>query len=123
MLIMGLLLVTSVKFFTLQTAEQTGFHKQAEQQNICLVFPLPMQIHGTLLAIPGQSLELQTAEQTGLHKQAEQLNNLFGVFFTDANNGTVVGDDGTILRTTNGGTNWTSQTSGTTENLIWCFLY
>jgi hypothetical protein len=30
-------------------------------------------------------------------------NDLHGVSFTDANNGTVVGDDGTILRTTNGG--------------------
>ena len=29
----------------------------------------------------------------------------------------VVGDNGTILRTTNGGTTWTSQTSGTTNCL------
>ncbi|MBL7129614.1 MAG: T9SS type A sorting domain-containing protein, partial [Ignavibacteria bacterium] len=42
---------------------------------------------------------------------------LHGVSFTDANNGTVVGDGGTILRTTNGGANWTSQISGTTREL------
>ena len=38
-------------------------------------------------------------------------NTLKDVSFTDANNGTAVGDDGEILRTTNGGTNWISQTS------------
>ena len=46
-----------------------------------------------------------------------QGNNLFAVFFTDANTGTAVGDYGTILRTTNGGVNWVSQSSGTTEYL------
>jgi photosystem II stability/assembly factor-like uncharacterized protein len=42
---------------------------------------------------------------------------LFGVSFTDANTGTVVGQNGTILRTTNGGQNWISQSSGTNNNL------
>ena len=40
---------------------------------------------------------------------------LRGVSFTDSDNGTVVGQDGTIIRTTNGGTTWISQSSGTTE--------
>jgi photosystem II stability/assembly factor-like uncharacterized protein len=40
--------------------------------------------------------------------------NLYGVSFTDANTGTVVGDSGTILRTTNGGATWNPQSSGTT---------
>ena len=40
------------------------------------------------------------------------------VSFTDANTGTAVGGYGTILRTTNGGTTWTSQTSGTTNHLL-----
>jgi hypothetical protein len=35
------------------------------------------------------------------------------VSFTDANTGTAVGDAGTIVRTTNGGTTWVAQTSGT----------
>ncbi|MCH7972327.1 MAG: T9SS type A sorting domain-containing protein [Bacteroidetes bacterium] len=43
---------------------------------------------------------------------------LSGVSFTDANNGTVVGGSGTILRTTDGGTTWVIQTSGTTEALF-----
>jgi len=43
---------------------------------------------------------------------------LYGVSFTDANTGTAVGGNGTRLRTTNGGSNWSHQTSsGTTEDL------
>jgi hypothetical protein len=38
-----------------------------------------------------------------------------GLSFLDAFTGTVVGAGGTILRTTNGGTNWSPQTSGTTR--------
>ena len=38
-----------------------------------------------------------------------QGNYLFGVFFTDANTGTVVGADGTILRTTTGGVEFVEQ--------------
>ena len=41
-----------------------------------------------------------------------------GVCFSDENNGTAVGWKGTIIRTTNGGTNWTSQSSGTLEWLL-----
>src|SRR5438067_13776314 len=41
-----------------------------------------------------------------------QGNWLFGVSFTDANNGTAVGWYGTILRTTDGGRNWVNQPSG-----------
>ena len=41
-----------------------------------------------------------------------QGNWLFGVSFTDANNGTAVGWYGTILRTTDGGQNWVIQPSG-----------
>ena len=36
---------------------------------------------------------------------------LTGVSFTDANAGTVVGDYGTILRTTNGGATWVRETN------------
>ncbi len=44
--------------------------------------------------------------------------NLNGVKFFDVNTGTVVGQSGKILRTTNGGTNWIAQTSGTTNHLF-----
>ena len=42
---------------------------------------------------------------------------LTGVSFTDANTGTVVGGLGTILRTIDGGTTWTPQTSGSGSGL------
>jgi len=47
-------------------------------------------------------------------------NDLFGISFTDANNGTAVGGawiESTIRRTTDGGTNWTEQTSTATRAL------
>src|SRR6266446_6794381 len=47
-----------------------------------------------------------------------QGNHLFGLSFTDANNGTAVGLHGTILRTADGGHHWVSQTSGTTNALF-----
>jgi photosystem II stability/assembly factor-like uncharacterized protein len=42
---------------------------------------------------------------------------LVSVYFTDSNTGWAVGIGGTILKTTNGGTNWISQSSGTVEQL------
>jgi hypothetical protein len=46
-----------------------------------------------------------------------QGNTLYGVSFTDANTGTATGDDGTIVRTTDGGNSWVIQSSGTTNTL------
>lgn len=45
-------------------------------------------------------------------------NRLLDVYFYDANDGAAVGDLGTILTTTNGGTNWIPQQSGITNNLF-----
>ena len=42
---------------------------------------------------------------------------LNGVSFTNANNGTAVGDSGIILRTTNAGFTWTRQSGGTSDHL------
>jgi hypothetical protein len=41
----------------------------------------------------------------------------YSIYFTDSNTGWVVGSYGTIIKTTNGGTNWFSQNSGTTNVL------
>jgi len=38
-------------------------------------------------------------------------------FHSDANTGTAVGENGIIIRTTDGGNTWASQISGTTNNL------
>src|SRR5205823_6532931 len=46
-----------------------------------------------------------------------QGNNLRGASFVDASTGTVVGENGTIVRTTDGGNSWTVQASGTTQTL------
>ncbi|MFH1049424.1 MAG: YCF48-related protein [bacterium] len=42
---------------------------------------------------------------------------LRGVHMADVNEGWIVGDQGTILHTIDGGTNWVTQVSGTTNNL------
>jgi hypothetical protein len=47
-----------------------------------------------------------------------QGNPLQSVFFVDNNTGYTVGSAGTILKTTNGGANWASQSSGTTNTLF-----
>ena len=44
-----------------------------------------------------------------------QGNHLTSIRFTDANTGYAVGDYGTILKTTNGGTNWVTLSSGTNK--------
>jgi hypothetical protein len=44
--------------------------------------------------------------------------NLFRVHFADAQTGWVVGQDGTILATRNGGTSWEKQHSGTDKHLL-----
>ena len=43
---------------------------------------------------------------------------LYGISFTDPNTGTAVGGDGTILRTTDSGATWVSQTV-VTKNTLW----
>jgi len=43
--------------------------------------------------------------------------NLHSVYFTDVNTGWAVGDSGTILHTSDGGSNWVIQSSNTTFNL------
>ena len=61
-------------------------------------------------------------EQPGLFRKAIRTKFLRGVFFINADTGTVVGDDGTIIRTTDGGTTWTPQTSGVTTVLRCVFF-
>lgn len=47
---------------------------------------------------------------------------LWSVHFTDSNTGYVVGDSGTILKTSDGGNQWTIQVSGTEKTLRSVFL-
>ncbi len=67
------------------------------------------------------ALSLCTTEllaQQGWYAQSSgTTNHLRGVSFMDVNTGIAVGDSGTILRTTDGGTTWTPQSSGTMSAL------
>lgn len=64
-----------------------------------------------LLLAPAQALG------GGWTRQHYQQTGLVGLDFVDAQHGWVVGTNGVILATTNGGAAWQSQTSGTTEAL------
>jgi photosystem II stability/assembly factor-like uncharacterized protein len=74
---------------------------------------------GLILKITNDGLILKTTNGgTNWSKQTSgTTNDLFSVYFTDANTGYIVGDTGLILKTTNAGTNWTAQISGTTNPL------
>lgn len=65
----------------------------------------------TLLLLPIHLFSQWTAQTSGT------TNNLFDVFFTDNNVGYAVGENGTILNTTDGGVNWTGMNSGVTGYL------
>src|SRR5690349_11430423 len=54
----------------------------------------------------------QLFSQTWTAQTSGTSNQLFGVHFVDNNNGWTVGQAGTILHTTDGGSNWSPQTSG-----------
>ena len=55
--------------------------------------------------------------RTGSPQVSGTLNGLYSIYFTDANTGYVVGSEGIILKTTNGGTNWDTLSSGTSWDL------
>ncbi|MBI3194141.1 MAG: T9SS type A sorting domain-containing protein, partial [Ignavibacteriae bacterium] len=67
--------------------------------------------NGTILRLKWTSQLLLSQLSSGV------TTNLKSVSFININTGWVVGDSGTILKTTNGGTNWTQQASPTTVNL------
>ena len=69
----------------------------------------------SLLFIAFLSFQFTTLAQEGWFEQTSNTTEwLLAVSFIDSDNGTAVGGNVTILRTTDGGTTWESQTSGTT---------
>ena len=64
-----------------------------------------------------RSFTRATVAKLGQPKSSGTIEGFFGISFTDANTGTVVGSFGTILHTTDGGQTWIPQTSGTTDQL------
>ncbi len=105
--------------------------------NLCVLIGLVVVLAGVFLALLGfgafsnasaQVVKVSTpavgsaaasasAAQWVWQNPLPQGNSLYGVSFVDASNGTAVGGYGTILRTTDGGQNWTIQSSGTTSTL------
>jgi len=63
------------------------------------------------------SLYLNTEAQTWSLKPSPTTNNLYGVAFRDSNTWIAVGDAGTIIRSTNGGSTWTSVSSPVADAL------
>ncbi|OGU77133.1 MAG: hypothetical protein A2W11_11300 [Ignavibacteria bacterium RBG_16_35_7] len=73
-----------------------------------------MSLIKLFLLIPVLLIGLSSSANAQWYSQTSgTTSRLSGVSFTDANNGTAVGEGGTILRTINGGMNWIPQTSGT----------
>lgn len=74
-----------------------------------------------LLALSILFASVAHAQWTTLNSGTTQ--DLYSVCFVDANIGWVVGEVGTILKTTDGGAHWTPQSSGVSERLSSvCFL-
>ena len=70
------------------------------------------------LELEGPSSKQQMEVTTGRSLQAATEDDLYGVAFTDSNIGTVVGNFGAILRTTDAGSHWTIQREGITDVLF-----
>jgi len=68
----------------------------------------------TLLALRGTWL---FAQGSWVEQSSPTTDHLLGVDFINANTGWIVGDTGTVLKTTNGGTTWMALSSGTTQRL------
>ena len=60
---------------------------------------------------------LFSQQPTGVSQTSGTNDDLSSVYFPAAKTGFAVGVNGTIRKTTNGGTNWTGLTSGTTQDL------
>jgi len=72
----------------------------------------------SLLFIAFLLLQFNTLAQEGWFEQTSGTTEVLrSVNFTDALTGTAVGEEGTIIRTIDGGTTWTAQSSGTSQEL------
>lgn len=72
-----------------------------------------------LILLSEDQLSAQVAWQ---NQTSGTSNDLHDVQFIDSQTGWVVGDNGTILKTTNGGLLWSAQTSGLTQDLYAVFF-
>ncbi len=77
---------------------------------------LALVLLGLTLALPASAIAAGAATWVAQSVPAGT-SNLTAVAFANASHGWAVGDDGTILATTDGGTTWKAQNSGTTDDL------
>ena len=81
-------------------------------------------VGGDYTGTTNQTMKLEIyANNNWQHKTSGIATRINKVFFTDANNGWAVGDNGVILTTSNGGGGWTAQTSGTAEHLYGVYFF
>lgn len=83
------------------------------KQNIFIIQYILISLCITTITFSQEGWTLQTSGTNIL---------LCDVFFRDQNNGWIVGNSGTILRTTDGGTNWVPAASGTSNALYSVFF-
>jgi photosystem II stability/assembly factor-like uncharacterized protein len=76
----------------------------------------------SVLAVATFCLSTSPSRAQWIPQSSGTSRNLYGVFMNGADTGTVVGDSGTILHTTNGGATWSTQSSGTTQWLTAVFF-
>ena len=96
-----------------------------DRAHMCRRLTLILVIAILLIAVGGPSGlsplsvgEARAADPAWVAQSSGTTARLKDVFFLDAARGWVVGSEGVILRTDNGGRTWTKQTSGSTANLI-----
>jgi len=69
-------------------------------------------------ATEGIILKTSNAGENWTQLTGTGTNWMFGIYFTDLQNGWAGGINGAMLRTTNGGTNWLTQITGTTNRIV-----
>lgn len=84
------------------------------------LFVINFQFVGFTQFLP--SGERAVSEITWHSKFGGTTNDLYGVYFLNDSVGWVAGDNGTIIKTTDGGENWQIKSSGTTHNLSALFF-
>ena len=106
------------------------FQKHTKSITLCFLLCLIIPCISFALAIP-QSTETvsfyfeEPSSQKAGWEQVESgvTQDLNSVFFICLNRGTIVGDEGVILRSGDGGNNWVAQNSGVMENLYGVSYY
>ena len=116
------LLAKEAQFSEQQTVELTGLRRRAGPPVFFGAFLLLTQTTEQPWVAMEPSCERPMEEPPGLSQISGTTNTLIAVSFSDSNAGTTVGNSGTIVRTTNGGINWVSQsravTTGSLEDVV-----